>query len=65
MELPSCLKEYLNIELSAYKTAIRLSEIIIVLTDHIEFKNVSLSELENKILIDTRGIWHKKTETIL
>ena len=65
MELPSCLKGYLNIELSTYKTAIRVSEIIIVLTDHIEFKNVSLSELENKILIDTRGIWHKKTETIL
>ena len=60
LELPSYLKKLLNIELCSYEHAIQQSEIIIVLTDHHEFKNADLSELENKTVIDTRGIWRRK-----
>ena len=37
--------------------AIKNSDIVVLLVDHIEFQNINLSILSGKQLIDTRGIW--------
>jgi UDP-N-acetyl-D-mannosaminuronic acid dehydrogenase len=57
LELPYYLQDLENIDFCFFEQAIQQSEIIIVLTDHHEFKDTDLSKLRNKIVIDTRGIW--------
>jgi UDP-N-acetyl-D-mannosaminuronic acid dehydrogenase len=48
-----------NIKYCSYDEAIQEADTVIVLTDHKEFKNIDLSRLKNKTVIDTRGIWRK------
>ena len=48
-----------NIKYCLYERAIQEADTVIVLTDHKEFKDIDLSRLENKMVIDTRGIWRK------
>ena len=58
-ELPLYLNADENIKYCLYERAIQEADTVIVLTDHKEFKGIDLSRLENKMVIDTRGIWRK------
>jgi len=46
-----------NIKLVGLESAIKSSDIIILLVDHTSFKSMDLSLLSGKQVIDTRGIW--------
>ncbi|MDC0196499.1 UDP-N-acetyl-D-mannosamine dehydrogenase [Gammaproteobacteria bacterium] len=58
-DLPPYLSSKKNIKYCLYDQAIQDADTVIVLTDHKEFKNIDLSRLDNKMVIDTRGIWRK------
>lgn len=46
-----------NCNLLDLNNAINSSDIVLLLVDHSEFKNIDLSILSGKHIIDTRGIW--------
>ena len=55
--LPNELDKKENVTLSKYHEDVEKADVIILLVDHNKFKNEKLSNLNNKILIDTRGIY--------
>ena len=55
-KLPSELKN-ISSELVELKKAISLSNIILLLVDHSEFKKIKIESMHGKVIIDTRGIW--------
>lgn len=56
-ELPKRLQGFKNAELSNLEKAVSLSEIVLLLVDHEDFKNLDVSLLEGKNVLDTKGIW--------
>lgn len=54
--LPLKLKN-LNVDLQDINTALNEADVLVLLVDHSPFKEITLAQLENKIVIDTRGIW--------
>jgi UDP-N-acetyl-D-mannosaminuronate dehydrogenase len=42
--------------------ALEQADIVVVLVDHDEFKNVAPEAIAGKTVIDTRGIWRAGTE---
>ena len=46
-----------NAKLVNLNLAISSADIVLLLVDHAEFKNIDLSILSGKHIIDTRGIW--------
>ena len=44
-------------ELTTVEKALKSSQIIVLLVDHSQFKNINLNLLSGKKIIDTRGIW--------
>lgn len=55
--LPSELVNFKNVTLTDLDNAVKQSEVIVLLVDHAAFRSVDQKQLENKIAIDTRGIW--------
>lgn len=55
--LPQSLQEHANVFLTALPEAVRLAEVVLLLVDHREFKQMDRSLLTNKFVIDTRGIF--------
>ena len=55
--LPQALAEQSNIQLTQLENALEDAEIILLLVDHAEFKEVSSETLKGKHIIDTRGVW--------
>ena len=55
--LPENLTNLKNIELTSLEKAIEQADILIVLVDHSEFKEVSATDLKSKTIIDTKGLW--------
>jgi UDP-N-acetyl-D-mannosaminuronic acid dehydrogenase len=45
------------VDLVSVFEALNHSDICLLLVDHAEFKLVSKSDLENVVIIDTKGIW--------
>ena len=56
-QLPAKLSKYDNVELAEISTAISESNIVVLLVDHDEFVNLWGPELEEKTVIDTKGLW--------
>lgn len=56
-ELPKRLKGFDNAELKDYNDAIDEADVVVLLVDHKEFKAFDKSKLEDKRLIDTKGLW--------
>lgn len=54
--MPSKLAEFGATQMD-FAGAVKESDIIVLLVDHNEFKNIDKKILEGKVLIDTRGIW--------
>ena len=55
--LPLKLQNMKNVSLMEYHEAINKADIVLLLVDHKEFKNLDKEMLKGKIIIDTRGIW--------
>lgn len=55
-ELPAELAERSNVELSGLEDAIQRADIVLVLVDHDPFKEISAETLQEKVLIDTKGL---------
>lgn len=55
--LPLKLQHMKNVSLMEYHEAINKADIVLLLVDHKEFKNLDKEMLKGKIIIDTRGIW--------
>lgn len=56
-ELPESLKGFSNVTLTDYQTAIEEADVLVVLVDHQEFKDVPATALKGKEVIDTKGLW--------
>ncbi|WP_458718247.1 UDP-N-acetyl-D-mannosamine dehydrogenase [Pseudomonas gregormendelii] len=46
-----------TIELKSIEQALDQADILVLLVDHAEFKNIDLNAIKKKSIIDTRGIW--------
>ena len=57
-ELPEILKND-NVSLVSLSASLAEANIIVTLTDHTVFKQVKQSLLQEKVIIDARGIWEK------
>lgn len=56
-ELPKRLKGFDNAQLSEYAQAINDADVILLLVDHKEFKDLDVQLLDGKEVVDTKGIW--------
>ncbi|APT92138.1 UDP-N-acetyl-D-mannosaminuronic acid dehydrogenase [Corynebacterium phocae] len=56
-ELPARLKGFDNVELKEYFKAIEEADILLLLVDHKEFKEIPRDVLQGKQIIDTKGLW--------
>lgn len=56
-ELPTSLAASPNVELLNWKDAIATSDVVVLLVDHDDFKQVTASELKGKTVVDTKGLW--------
>ncbi|MBT5201812.1 MAG: UDP-N-acetyl-D-mannosamine dehydrogenase [Gammaproteobacteria bacterium] len=57
-ELPEILRAFPNVSLTVPEAAIRAADVIVLLVDHQQFRDVpSLFDLSNLKVIDTRGQW--------
>ncbi|MDN6458025.1 MAG: UDP-N-acetyl-D-mannosamine dehydrogenase [Yaniella sp.] len=57
-ELPKRLKGFDNAELKDYEAAIAEADVVLLLVDHKEFKAIDMRILEQKMIIDTKGLWN-------
>ncbi|MBR7742612.1 UDP-N-acetyl-D-mannosamine dehydrogenase [Phycicoccus sp. BSK3Z-2] len=55
--LPASLSAFDNVRLATVEEALREADIVVLLVDHKEFKNVPRERLAEKAVIDTRGVW--------
>ncbi|WP_417841737.1 UDP-N-acetyl-D-mannosamine dehydrogenase [Terasakiella sp.] len=47
-----------NIKLVSMETALNDAHIVVLLVDHNVFVDLSLKDLKNKVILDTRGVWN-------
>lgn len=59
-ELPPPLQNHDCIHLVKTETAVSEGNILVGLVDHKEFLELRCHEMENKVVIDTRGMWNKR-----
>ena len=57
-ELPKRLKGFDNVQLVNYRVAIEQADVLVLLVDHKEFKDLPISTVDEKTIIDTKGLWH-------
>ena len=56
-ELPAELAEKENVELLELDAALERADIVLLMVDHDPFKEVDRGLLQEKIIIDTKGLW--------
>ena len=54
-ELPGSLQDFANVELTTLETAIPAADVVVLLVDHKEFRQIS--QLPGGKIVDTRGVW--------
>ena len=55
--LPEDLQFSPNLKLTGLRDGLDHSDIVVLLTDHLEFRSISADCLKDKQVIDTRGVW--------
>jgi UDP-N-acetyl-D-mannosaminuronic acid dehydrogenase len=50
------LREHAEFELKPYEDVVSAADIVLLLVDHREFRDLKAANLKEKILIDTRGV---------
>ena len=56
-ELPQELAEKDNVELADLESGIDRADIVLLMVDHDPFKEIDRELLQEKIVIDTKGLW--------
>ena len=56
-KLPAALGELENVEFAEYRDAIDRADVVLLLVDHDEFKDVPATALRGKEIVDTKGLW--------
>lgn len=56
-KLPNDFNHLQNVELTPHDKAIVAADILVVLVDHQEFREVNATQLKGKTVIDTKGLW--------
>ncbi len=56
-ELPPQMKSFQNISLTTVDEALEQAEVIALLVDHSQFKDIPAHLLEGKKVVDTKGVW--------
>lgn len=56
-DLPRALHGRPNIRLQSANDALDDADIVVLLVDHDQFRSISRSRLEGKVVYDTRGVW--------
>ena len=56
-ELPKELAEHDNVELAELDSAVERADIVLLMVDHDPFKEIDRDLLQEKIVIDTKGLW--------
>ena len=56
-KLPDTLSNTNGITLCSLEESLKKSEVIVLLVDHQEFRELDPVQLKNKLIIDSRGIW--------
>ncbi len=54
-----------DIALICLEDLLKRSNIVLLLTDHAEFRDLSADDLSGKAVVDTRGVWRQNTHTSL
>lgn len=55
--LPTQLEKFKNIKLVSMEQALQTNQVVALLVDHQQFKDLNTAHLVDKRIIDTRGIW--------
>ncbi|NKE09766.1 MULTISPECIES: UDP-N-acetyl-D-mannosamine dehydrogenase [Kocuria] len=55
--LPKSLEGVANIEFAQYREAIDRADVVLLLVDHDEFKDLPATALAGKEVVDTKGLW--------
>ena len=55
--LPQHLQASANLTLTGLRDGLEHSDLVVLLTDHKEFRNIPADALKGKRVIDTRGVW--------
>ena len=58
-ELPGGLADRKNVQLTDLDEALNTAQVVALLVDHQPFRDLDVSRLEDKAVVDTRGIWHE------
>lgn len=58
--LPEGLSDHPNLKLVSLEESLAKANLIVLLTDHREFRQLEPSRLDGKLVVDTRGIWRQK-----
>lgn len=56
-ELPAVFRGHDSVQLTSVEHALLEADIVVGLVDHAEFKDINRLKLQDKVVIDTRGIW--------
>lgn len=56
-ELPAALRGLENVSLTGTQAAVEAADVVLLLVDHTEFKDLDRMLLTDKRVVDTRGIW--------
>ena len=57
-ELPRSLRDRPNARMQSATDAIDAADIVVLLVDHTPFRRLEPTMITNKMLIDTKGLWH-------
>ena len=58
-ELPPQMKGFQNVSLTTVDEALEQAEVIALLVDHSQFKDIPAHLIEGKRVIDTKGVWRR------
>jgi len=56
-QMPPALAGLTGTEFATLEAALEGADVIVLLVDHLQFKDVPRHRLEGKAVIDTRGLW--------
>ena len=55
--LPPQLAKFPNVQLTEVDQAIGQAQVVVLLVDHKEFKDLPATSLKGKEIVDTKGVW--------
>lgn len=58
-ELPDSLESFTNLKLVGMVSSLNQYDVVVVLTDHNDFRRLQFPDRDGQLVFDTRGIWNK------